>query len=233
MGSYNDGQVWVAELVGTTVFCVLGLGGIANAVLPGTKGHGIGFLGIAFCFGWGVFLALQFMGRISGTCPLHLYNSFCRIMILVASVRSVLDLSSRVLLRFCFERGFYKGEEEEDMRVFVAGGSTEFTGFYNPAVALAGAVVGDIGWTRMLVCISAEMVGGFVAAILIWFTYLPHFQPLEFVQQGEDSLCNCCDLETGGVAVIKQELSEPAHRYLLSHIFKIIFNMRPDIPVMI
>ncbi|CAK9193604.1 unnamed protein product [Sphagnum troendelagicum] len=152
MGSYNDGQVWVAELVGTTVFCVLGLGGIANAVLPGTKGHGIGFLGIAFCFGWGVFLALQFMGRISG--------------------------------------------------------------FYNPAVALAGAVVGDIGWTRMLVCISAEMVGGFVAAILIWFTYLPHFQPLEFVQQGEDSLCNCCDLETGGVAVIKQELSEPAHRYV-------------------
>jgi glycerol uptake facilitator-like aquaporin len=94
MGSYNDGQVWVAEqLVGTTVFCVLGLGGIANAVLPGTKGHGIGFLGIAFCFGWGVFLALQFMGRISGTCPLHLYNSFCRIMILVASVRSVLKLS--------------------------------------------------------------------------------------------------------------------------------------------
>jgi hypothetical protein len=155
------------------------------------------------------------------------------IMIMVASVRSVLDLSSQVLLRFCFERGFYKGEEEEDMRVFVAGGSTEFTGFYNPAVALAGAVVGDIGWTRMLVCISAEMVGGFVAAFLIWFTYLPHFQPLEFVQQGEDSLCNCCDLETGGVAVIKQELSEPAHRYLLSHIFKIICNMRPNIPVMI
>jgi glycerol uptake facilitator-like aquaporin len=118
------------------------------------------------------------------------------------------------------------------MRVFVAGGSTEFTGFYNPAVALAGAVVGDIGWTRMLVCISAEMVGGFVAAILIWFTYLPHFQPLEFVQQGDDSLCNCCDLETGGVAVIKQELSEQAHRYLLSHIFKIICNMRPNIPVM-
>ncbi len=67
MGVYNEGQVWVAELVGTTVFCILGLGGIANAILPGTKGHGIGFLGIAFCFGWGVFLALQFMGHISGT----------------------------------------------------------------------------------------------------------------------------------------------------------------------
>lgn len=67
MGVYNEGQVWMAELVGTTVFCILGLGGIANAVLPGTKGHGIGFLGIAFSFAWGVFLALQFMGHISGT----------------------------------------------------------------------------------------------------------------------------------------------------------------------
>ncbi|KAH9540132.1 hypothetical protein CY35_15G094200 [Sphagnum magellanicum] len=151
-GSYNDGQVWVAELVGTTVLCVLGLGGIANAVLPGTKGHGIGFLGIAFCFGWGVFLSLQFVGHISG--------------------------------------------------------------FYNPAVALAGAVVGDIGWKRMLVCISAEMLGGFLAAILVWFTYIPHFQPLEVVQQTDDNLCNCCDLETGGVAIIKQELSAPAHRYV-------------------
>ncbi|CAK9222294.1 unnamed protein product, partial [Sphagnum troendelagicum] len=151
MGVYNEGQVWVAELVGTTVFCILGLGGIA--ILPGTKGHGIGFLGIAFCFGWGVFLALQFMGHISG--------------------------------------------------------------FYNPAVALAGVVVGDIGWTRLLVCISAEMVGGFLAAILIWFTYIPHFQPLEVVQQNEQNLMwDCCDIESAGVAIIKEELSETAHRYV-------------------
>jgi glycerol uptake facilitator-like aquaporin len=90
-------------------------------------------------------------------------------------------------------------------------------GFYNPAVALAGAVVGDIGWKRMLVCISAEMLGGFLAAILVWFTYIPHFQPLEVVQQTDDNLCNCCDLETGGVAIIKQELSAPAHRYSTRH----------------
>jgi glycerol uptake facilitator-like aquaporin len=86
-------------------------------------------------------------------------------------------------------------------------------GFYNPAVALAGVVVGDIGWTRLLVCISAEMVGGFLAAILIWVTYIPHFQPLEVVQQNEENLmCNCCDIESAGVAIIKQELSAPAHR---------------------
>lgn len=63
---YSEGQVFAAELFGTATMCVVGLGGIANAVLPGTKGHGIGFLGIAFCFGLGVFLPLQFVGHISG-----------------------------------------------------------------------------------------------------------------------------------------------------------------------
>lgn len=66
---YSHGHVFVAEVVGTATMCVIGLGGIANAVLPGTKGHGIGFLGIAFCFGFGVFLPLQFIGHISGTLP--------------------------------------------------------------------------------------------------------------------------------------------------------------------
>jgi hypothetical protein len=65
------------------------------------------------------------------------------------------------------------------------------------------------------VCISAEMVGAFLAAILIWLTYIPHFQPLEVVQQNEENLmCNCCDIESAGVAIIKQELSAPAHRYV-------------------
>ena len=70
MATYSDAQVFSAELLGTATMCVVGLGGIANALLPGTKGHGIGFLGIAFCFGLGVFLPLQFVGHISGI-PLH------------------------------------------------------------------------------------------------------------------------------------------------------------------
>lgn len=86
-------------------------------------------------------------------------------------------------------------------------------GYLNPAVALAAAVVSDITWTRFVVCVSAEMVGGFLGAIFTWFTYMPHFQPLELVEQPDDgALCDCCDLEANGVAIIKQELSEPAHR---------------------
>lgn len=148
---YSHGHVFVAEVVGTATMCVIGLGGIANAVLPGTKGHGIGFLGIAFCFGFGVFLPLQFIGHISG--------------------------------------------------------------LINPAVALASAVVGRITWERFAVCLCGEMVGGVLGGFLVWLSYVPHFQPLEFVESTEETMCDCCDLENNGVAIIKQELSEPAHRY--------------------
>lgn len=98
------------------------------------------------------------------------------------------------------------------------------SGFFNPAVALAGAVLGDIGWKRFAVCVSAEMVGGFLAALFTWFTYVPHFQPLEIVQQSQDRVCDCCDLENNGVALIKQELSVPAYRYL-RHWSSLHFNL--------
>jgi glycerol uptake facilitator protein len=86
------------------------------------------------------------------------------------------------------------------------------TGLINPAVSLAAAVVGDITWTRFAVCVCAQMLGGLLGGFLVWVTYIPHFQPLEFVESTENSTCDCCDLEANGVAIIKQELSEPAHR---------------------
>jgi glycerol uptake facilitator protein len=63
---YTDLQVFVVELVGTTIGVFFGLGGIANALLPGTKGHGFGLMGIGICFGWGVFVSVQALGHISG-----------------------------------------------------------------------------------------------------------------------------------------------------------------------
>lgn len=86
------------------------------------------------------------------------------------------------------------------------------SGFINPAVALAAAVVGDITWRRFVVCLCAEMLGGFLGGFLVWLSYVPHFQPLEFVESTEEAMCDCCDLEANNVAIIKQELSEPAHR---------------------
>jgi len=85
-------------------------------------------------------------------------------------------------------------------------------GYINPAVALAAAVVGDITWKRFWVCLAAEMVGGILGGFFVWLSYVPHFQPLEFVESKDDAMCDCCDLENNGVAIIRQELSAPAHR---------------------
>lgn len=67
MSGYNHSQVWLAEFVGTTILVLLGLGGVANGVLPGTKGHGFGILGVALSFALGIFIAQQCVGHISGT----------------------------------------------------------------------------------------------------------------------------------------------------------------------
>lgn len=64
--AYNEVQLFIVELVGTALSVLFGLGAIANALLPGTKGHGFGFMGIAPCFGFGVFVALQAVGHVSG-----------------------------------------------------------------------------------------------------------------------------------------------------------------------
>ncbi|CAK9874050.1 unnamed protein product, partial [Sphagnum jensenii] len=148
MSGYNHSQVWLAEFVGTTILVLLGLGGVANGVLPGTKGHGFGILGVALSFALGIFIAQQCVGHISG--------------------------------------------------------------FFNPAIALAGAVVGNIHWTHFWICFSAEFVGGFFAAIIVWISYFPHFQSLEQV----DPTCTCCDLETHGIAIIRQELSAAARSFV-------------------
>lgn len=63
---YNYGQIFAAELLGTAAIVFFGDGSVANAILPGTKGHGLGFMGIAFGFGWGVFVAIQCFAHISG-----------------------------------------------------------------------------------------------------------------------------------------------------------------------
>nr|QJD39001.1 major intrinsic family protein [Zygnema circumcarinatum] len=59
------GKLFVAEFVGTFLLVLLGNGAICNTLLPGTKGHGFGFLGIAAGFAFGVFIPLQMVGHIS------------------------------------------------------------------------------------------------------------------------------------------------------------------------
>eukprot|EP00243_Klebsormidium_subtile_P002952 TRINITY_DN16038_c0_g1_i1.p1 TRINITY_DN16038_c0_g1~~TRINITY_DN16038_c0_g1_i1.p1 ORF type:complete len:387 (+),score=82.92 TRINITY_DN16038_c0_g1_i1:244-1404(+) len=114
--AYNEVQLFVVELVGTALSVLFGLGAVANALLPGTKGHGFGVMGIALCFGFGVFVAVQAVGHVSG--------------------------------------------------------------LLNPAITFGVAVAGRITWNRAGIAICAQFIGAFLAALITWVVYLPHFQPL-------------------------------------------------------
>lgn len=45
----------------------------------------------------------------------------------------------------------------------------------NPAVSLAMAMTGAIGWNLVIPFIIAQMLGAFVGAIFVWLAYLPHW----------------------------------------------------------
>lgn len=45
----------------------------------------------------------------------------------------------------------------------------------NPAVTLGLAIAGDFSWNLVAPFFIAQVLGGIVGAILVWITYLPHF----------------------------------------------------------
>lgn len=57
---------YVAEFVGTLLLILLGNGVVANVLLTNTKGHGSGWIVIAFGWGMAVFVAVFCVGDISG-----------------------------------------------------------------------------------------------------------------------------------------------------------------------
>jgi len=46
----------------------------------------------------------------------------------------------------------------------------------NPAVTIGLATIGSFPWADVLGYIAAQLVGAFVGAMLVWLTYLPHWQ---------------------------------------------------------
>jgi glycerol uptake facilitator protein len=46
----------------------------------------------------------------------------------------------------------------------------------NPAVTIALAAVGTIPWSQVPSYVSAQIIGGFLGAIIVWLTYLPHWK---------------------------------------------------------
>jgi glycerol uptake facilitator protein len=59
-------QAYVAEFIGTAILVLLGNGVVANVVLERTKGHGSGWIVIAFGWGMAVFVGVWCVAAISG-----------------------------------------------------------------------------------------------------------------------------------------------------------------------
>ncbi|ACQ51790.1 MIP/aquaporin family protein [Clostridium botulinum] len=49
----------------------------------------------------------------------------------------------------------------------------------NPAVTIGNAIAGNFPWANVAGYITAQMLGGFVGAVLVWLTYLPHWKATE------------------------------------------------------
>lgn len=49
----------------------------------------------------------------------------------------------------------------------------------NPAVTLGLASIGSLAWGQVPVYIAGQMVGAFVGAVLVWLSYLPHWEATE------------------------------------------------------
>ncbi|KGX92918.1 glycerol transporter [Pontibacillus halophilus JSM 076056 = DSM 19796] len=60
------------------------------------------------------------------------------------------------------------------MGVYAVG---KFTGAHiNPAVTLGFAVVGDFPWSKVPTYITAQFIGAFLGAVIVFFHYLPHWK---------------------------------------------------------
>jgi len=49
----------------------------------------------------------------------------------------------------------------------------------NPAVTIALAAVGKLGWDQVPVYIIGQFIGAFIGAVLVWLAYLPHWAETE------------------------------------------------------
>lgn len=49
----------------------------------------------------------------------------------------------------------------------------------NPALTIALASIGDFAWKEVPMYILAQLIGAFLGAVLVYFTYLPHWKGTE------------------------------------------------------
>jgi len=74
----------------------------------------------------------------------------------------------------------------------------------NPAVTIALATVGDFSWTKVPGYIAAQMIGGFLGAVLVWLTYLPHWRITEDKNAIRGVFCTAPAVRQPGANVVTE-----------------------------
>ncbi len=107
----------------------------------------------------------EFAGEVIGTMILVIFGTG---VVAGTSLKNTLSEGAGwVLVTFAWGLGVAMG-------VYAVG---NITGAHlNPAVTLGLASVGDFPWSKVPLYITAQMIGGIIGAIIVFFHYLPHWR---------------------------------------------------------
>ena len=74
----------------------------------------------------------------------------------------------------------------------------------NPAVTIALATIGAFPWDRVAGYVAAQMFGGFLGAVLVWLTYLPHWPLTEDAGAKLAVFCNAPAVRSPGANIMTE-----------------------------
>ncbi|WP_404454272.1 MIP/aquaporin family protein [Oceanobacillus kapialis] len=107
----------------------------------------------------------EFVGELIGTMILVIFGT--GVVAGVSLKNTLAEGAGWVLVTFAWGLGVAMG-------VYAVG---NITGAHiNPAVTLGLATVGDFAWSKVPLYITAQMLGGIIGAIIVFFHYLPHWR---------------------------------------------------------
>ena len=115
---------YIAEFVGTAILVLLGNGVVANVCLEKTKGHGAGWIVIAFGWGMAVFVAVSCVAHVSGahinpavTIGLAVAGKFSWDLVAGFLAAQMLGGFLGAALVFLFYRDHYQATEDADAKL--------------------------------------------------------------------------------------------------------------------
>lgn len=160
MGDHGLFTQFLAEVVGTGILIILGNGVVANVVLNKTKGHGGGWIVIAWGWGMAVYVAVFCVGSISGahinpavTIALAAAGKFPWYKVPVYIAGQMIGAFIGAMVVYVFYRDHFNATEDADLKM---------------ACYCTAPAIRD--WWRNLLC---EVIGTFMLIFPIFYISMP------------------------------------------------------------